>query len=199
MACCRSQRLWALALATLATTVIVGCRSEMYDQAKGEPLEKTDFFKDGMMSREPIEGTVARGELRENDAFHTGKSSQTESGFVEEFPMEITADVMKRGQEQFGVYCTPCHGTSGAGDGMIVKRGFQAPTSFHIQRLREAPPGYYVDVITNGFGAMYSYASRVRPADRWAITAYIRALQASQNATLEDVPAAERSKLEASN
>jgi mono/diheme cytochrome c family protein len=166
----------------------------MRQQPKNLPLSKSDFFDNQMGSRPLIPETVAQGHLNLDQHLYEGKNP--DGSYVETFPFEITAEVMVQGEKQYNVFCSPCHGYAGNGQGMIVQRGFKAPPSFHILRLREAPVGYYYDVITNGFGVMYSYASRIPPEDRWAIIAYIRALQRSQNATLEDVPSDQRAKLE---
>ena len=168
------------------------CRQDMHDQPRYEPLEKSAFFEDGRASRPFVEGTVARGQLRLDDHFYTGKVS---GELVTTLPFAATKEVLKRGQQRYNIFCSPCHDQIGTGRGMIVQRGFRQPPSFHIDRLRQAPVGHFFDVMTNGFGTMYSYADRIQPKDRWAIVAYIRALQLSQNATLDDVPAAERSKL----
>jgi mono/diheme cytochrome c family protein len=164
----------------------------MHDQAKAKTLAHSDFFTDGRSARPVIPGTVARGQLHLDEHFYTGK---IEGRHADTFPFAITADVLRRGQERFNIYCSPCHGRLGDGAGMIVQRGFRRPSSYHQDRLRNAPPGYFFDVITNGFGTMFDYADRVAPEDRWAIVAYIRALQLSQNAGPEDVPADQRSRL----
>jgi len=164
----------------------------MHDQPRHEPLEGSAFFQDGRASRPLVEGTVARGHLRLDDHFYTGKVN---GEFVKSYPIAIAKDVLARGRERYNIYCSPCHDQVGSGQGMIAQRGFRAPPSYHIDRLREAPPGYFFDVMTNGFGAMYSYADRISPHDRWAIIAYIRALQWSQNATLDDVPAEQQQQL----
>ena len=173
--------------------VMTGCGVNMRDGARLIPLERDTFFPDDKSSREPVAGTVARGQLRADEAFFTGKSGGAD---VTTFPMQINATVLQRGQDRYEVYCSPCHGYAGYADGMIVRRGFSPPPSFHQDRLRNAPVGHFYDVITNGYGAMYSYASRINPADRWAIVAYIRALQLSQNARIQDVPADQRAKLQ---
>lgn len=165
----------------------------MQDQPKYIPLRDSGFFGDNRSARPVVEGTVARGHLREDDLLYRGK---VDGAPAAAFPFPVTAEILERGRERYDIYCSPCHGGAGYGDGMIVRRGFRKPTSFHIDRLREAPPGHFFDVITNGFGAMYSYASRVKPRDRWAIAAYIRALQLSQNARIDDVPASERGQLQ---
>ena len=176
-------------LAVLTALGETGCRQEMYDQPRANALSASDFVPDGAASQQLPPHSVARGELREDQVFYTGRVGET---LVAVFPFEVTMPVLERGQQQFNIYCAVCHGRTGAGNGMIVQRGFPAPPSLHEQRLREAPPGHYYDVITNGFGVMYSYANRVQPADRWAITAYIRALQLSQHAALEQLPPAIR-------
>ena len=168
------------------------CRQEMYDQAKKQAFEKSSFFADGRASRPSVPGTVARGELRLDEHLYTGRIG---GELATEFPFAIDRDALERGRERYGIFCAPCHDHLGNGEGMIVQRGMKRPESLHVARLREAPPGYFFDVITNGFGAMYDYADRISARDRWAITAYVRALQLSQQATPEDVPAAERAKL----
>ncbi len=173
--------------------LISGCGVNMRDGARYIPLERSSFFPDDKSSREPPAGTVARGQLRVDAAFFTGKANGKD---IDAFPIKITPEVLQRGQQRFNIYCSPCHGYTGYANGMIVLRGFSPPPSFHQDRLRQAPVGHFYDVITNGYGAMYSYASRVNPADRWAIVAYIRALQLSQNARIEDVPADQRAKLQ---
>lgn len=172
-------------LACLVVLSITGCRLDMHDQPKYEVYEESSFFPDNKASRVSPEGTVAQGRLREDLLFYTGKVDNQDS---QVFPFPITEEMLRRGQERYNVFCSPCHDRAGTGQGMIVERGMTRPPSFHTVRLREAPPGYLFDVITNGFGAMFSYASRVPPEDRWAIIAYIRALQLSQNATYGLVP-----------
>ena len=169
-----------------------GCRRDMADQAHHEPLERSDFFADGAASRPLPAHTIARGELREDAHFYAGMDGQA---IATTFPQPVTRAMLERGRERYDIYCSVCHGLTGDGLGMIVRRGFPQPPSFHQDRLRQAPPGHFFQVITNGFGLMYPYAQRVDPADRWAITAYIRALQLSQNATLADADAAGRAQL----
>jgi len=166
----------------------------MHDQPKFIPLRQTDFFGDARSARPLVSGTVARGQLRENTVLYTGKSNGAD---VTEFPFPITAQVMVRGQERFNIYCSPCHGRTGQGNGMIVQRGYRPPPTYHQDRLRDAPVGHFFDVITNGFGAMPDYAAQVKPEDRWAIIAYIRALQLSEHATIADVPETQRGALDA--
>jgi len=165
----------------------------MHDQPRYEPFEASTFFENGGSARTLVPNTVPRGYLREDELLNTGKLS---GQFANTFPMAVTADVMARGRERYNVFCSPCHGQTGVGNGMIVQRGFRQPPSYGEQRLREAPAGYFFDVMTNGFGAMQDYAAQVPVADRWAIVAYIRALQLSMNATVADVPADRRSDLD---
>ena len=179
--------------ATALGLLLAACQQDMANQPRHEPLEASPFFKDGRSARPPVPGTVARGQLREDDHLYTGKVN---GQLVTTFPFPINRAVMARGQERFGIFCTPCHGSLGDGRGMIVSRGLKPPPSFHIDRLRESPPGHYFDVITNGLGAMQDYSAQIPVEDRWAIVAYIRALQLSQNATVNDLPAAERARLE---
>jgi mono/diheme cytochrome c family protein len=164
----------------------------MHDQPKYVPLRESTFFADSRSARPLVEGTVARGQLREDELTYTGKVNGQEATV---FPAPVTAQTMARGRERFDIYCSPCHGSTGQGDGMVVLRGYRRPPSFHQDRLRGAPVGHFFDVITNGFGAMPDYASQVRAEDRWAIVAYVRALQLSEHATLADVPQSERDRI----
>jgi hypothetical protein len=177
----------------VCAVLVTGCTLNMREQPKFKPLEPSDFYADGRSARPLLENTVAQGQLRLDTQLYQGKNE--DGSYVEVFPFEVTPEVMDRGRERYDIFCSPCHGRRGTGEGMIVLRGFKQPPSFHIDRLRDTPVGYYYDVITNGFGTMYSYAARVEPEDRWAIIAYIRALQLSQNATLSDVPPDERDNL----
>lgn len=173
-------------LATLLLCLpLAACRQDMHDQPRYKPLAGTDFFENRRASRPLIEGTVARGQLRTDVARYTGKVGDDN---VEVFPFPITRNDLTRGRERFNVYCTPCHGRLGDGQGLVVKRGFRQPPSYHTDKLKQAPVGHFFDVMTNGFGAMPNYASRVPPDDRWRIIAYIRALQLSQGAAVTDVP-----------
>jgi hypothetical protein len=165
----------------------------MHIQPKYEPLDPSTFFDDGRSARPPVPGTVARGELRINEAMYTGKVNGVP---VDAFPFPITRKDLERGRDRYNIFCSPCHDYTGSGHGMIVQRGFPAPPSYHIDRLRNAPVGHFFDVMTNGYGTMYSYASRVPVKDRWRIAAYIRALQLSEHATLDDVPQKDHGKLE---
>lgn len=182
---------WLACLAA-AGLLFSGCRLDMHVQPKYLPYTATTFFSDGRSERPVVPGTVARGQLRTDELFYTGRENGVA---VDEFPFQITRADLERGRERYDIYCTPCHDYTGSGRGMIVQRGFPQPPSYHIQRLREAPVGHFYEVITNGFGAMYSYAARVQPADRWRIAAYIRVLQLSQNAKIDDVPQSERQKM----
>ena len=172
--------------------LLSGCRLDMHVQPKYLPYEPTDFFGDGRSERQPVPGTVARGHLRLDELMFSGRENGV---VVDKFPFPITKADLDRGRERYNVYCTPCHDYTGSGRGMIVQRGFPQPPSYHIQRLRDAPAGHFYEVITNGFGAMYSYAARVEPADRWRIAAYIRVLQLSRNAKMDDVPESQRQAL----
>ena len=158
----------------------------MHDQPKFIPLRMSDFYADKRSARPIMEGTVARGQLKDDTYFYTGKIGNQEGDVM---PFPVTADVLARGQQRYNIYCTPCHSEIGDGHGMIVQRGYRPPPSYHTDRLRKAPIGHFFDVITNGFGAMPDYATQIPVADRWAISAYIRALQLSQNAQQSDLPA----------
>jgi mono/diheme cytochrome c family protein len=163
-----------------------GCRLDMHVQPRYDPLAKSDFFLDQRSARPLVEGTVARGDERADTYFYTGKIYNNP---VDYMPFPVTGEVLDRGRERFNVYCSPCHGRAGDGDGFVPTRGFaHKPPSYHIERLRKAPLGYFYDVMTNGFGIMLDYSAQVPPRDRWCIAAYIRALQLSQNATQADVP-----------
>lgn len=170
-----------------------GCRQDMHDQPKLRGMRGSAFFADGRGVRPIVPGTVARGQLNDDELLHTGK---VDGKLADVFPFEITRSDLERGKQRYEIYCTPCHDRTGTGNGMIVQRGMKRPPSYHIQRLRDQPPAYFFDVMTNGFGAMYDYSDRIKPEDRWRIAAYIRVLQLSQNGTLADVPPAERTVLE---
>jgi mono/diheme cytochrome c family protein len=180
----------AVAAACLA---LAGCRQDMHDAPSYDPLQATDFFANGAASRPLVPNTVARGQLRADEFLFTGKIN---GQVANEFPMPVTRQVLDRGQERFNVYCSPCHGRTGEGNGMVVQRGFRQPPSYHEERLRNAPVGYFFDVMTNGFGAMQDYSAQVTVPDRWAIAAYIRVLQLSRSATVNDVPADRRGDLD---
>jgi mono/diheme cytochrome c family protein len=178
----------------LALIALGACRQKMANQPKYDPLEPSDFFADGMSARPRIAGTVARGELAITGFLATGKMNGADG---DGFPMPVNAQVMNRGQERFNIYCSECHGRLGDGNGMIPSRGFRRPPSFHTDALRQAKTGHFFDVMTNGFGAMPPYAAQVPVNDRWAIVAYIRALQIAQNGTVTDLAADQRAKLRA--
>jgi mono/diheme cytochrome c family protein len=176
----------------LTAGLAASCNQMMNDEPRYKPLAGSDFFADGQSARPQVEGTIARGHLRVNQAYDTGRSG---GALVNALPLPVTHDLLARGEERFDIFCSPCHGRLGNGDGVVVERGFRSPPSYHIDRLRNAPVGHFFDVMTNGFGAMSSFASQVPPSDRWAIAAYMRALQLSQHATLSDAPEAVRQNL----
>ena len=194
-----SKGIITIGLLVIAGLLATGCDLvplHMRAQPRYDPLEASTLFEDGLSARQIPANTVPRGEwgdLKLNEAFYTGKVN---GEYITDFPMPVTRDLLERGRERFDIFCSPCHSRLGDGQGMIVQRGFPPPPSYHTDRLRQQPNGYYYDVITNGFGKMYSYAARIPPQDRWAIVAYIRALQLSQNASLEAVPPDKRQELE---
>jgi mono/diheme cytochrome c family protein len=167
-----------------ATLVLAGCRQDMQDEPKFFPQRGTTFYPDGRSVRPQAEDTVARNQGDENSYFYTGIVNGKEGDGL---PIDLTPDTMARGQERYNIYCTPCHSRVGNGDGMIVQRGYRPAGDFHTERLRTAPLGHFFAVITNGYGAMPDYAAQIAPQDRWAIVAYIRALQLSQDAKPADV------------
>jgi mono/diheme cytochrome c family protein len=173
-----------LALALLLAGV-AACRQDMHDQPKYEPLEAGAMFNDGQSARPLVEDTVARGHLDEDELFYTGKVN---GQLADTFPYPVTAEMVDRGQERFNVFCSPCHDRAGTGRGMVVRRGYRQPPSYHDQRLKDAPAGHFFDVMTNGFGAMPDYRGQIPAADRWAIVAYIRALQRTTGAPTPSQP-----------
>ena len=177
-----------------ATALLAGCRQDMHDAPRYEAFEASASFADNRASRTAPAGTVARGWLRDDEALYTGKVA---GQLVEEFPFAIAHAELARGRERFNIYCTPCHGQLGDGRGMVVQRGLRQAASFHQDRLRQEKVGYFFDVITNGFGAMPDYATQIPVRDRWLIVAYVRTLQLSQHAPLDDVPADRRAELDA--
>jgi mono/diheme cytochrome c family protein len=181
-------------LLAVVLVMAAACRQDMHDQPKYIPLRRSTFFADDLSARPPVPGTVARGQLDDDPLLYTGKD-HGEVATV--FPFPVDAQVMARGEERFNIFCSPCHGRTGKGDGMVVRRGYRRPPPYDDARLVSAPVGHFFDVITNGFGAMPDYAAQIAPADRWAIIAYLRALQLSARATLADVPPADRAALEA--
>ncbi len=173
-------------LLTLAGILLLSaCGRNMYDQPKAETYEASPFFADGASSRPLPDGVISRNRGGVDPVYFTGLGA---TGMVSELPVELTTDLLLRGQERYDIYCSVCHNYNGNGGGMVVQKGFPQPVSFHDQRLLDAPVGYFYNAITNGFGRMYSYASRIPVEDRWAISAYVKALQLSQNATIDDVP-----------
>ncbi|HEX9760915.1 MAG TPA: cytochrome c [Candidatus Acidoferrales bacterium] len=183
----------ASALAFAALLLLAGCRQEMYDQPRTKPHRPSDFFADGRSDRQPVAGAIARGQLRDDPHLFTGKVG---GQLVSTFPFPVTREVLERGRERFNIYCAPCHDRLGNGNGMVVRRGFRPPPSLHEDRLRDAPVGHHFDVISNGLGSMPDYAAQIPVRDRWAIVAYLRALQLSQRATVADVPPAALQELQ---
>ena len=183
----------SIALLLAAAVAMTACRQDMHDGPRYEAFEANATFADGRASRNLPPGTVARGWLRDDEALYTGKVN---GQLVDTFPFAISHDDLARGQQRFNVYCTPCHGRLGDGNGMVVQRGLRQAASYHQDRLRQERIGYFFDVITNGFGAMQGYAEQVPVRDRWLIAAYVRALQLSQNAKVDDVPADKRAELD---
>jgi Cytochrome C oxidase, cbb3-type, subunit III len=180
-------------IVVLALVGLSACRQDMHDQPKYIPLRESTFFADGRSARPTVAGTVARDQLHEDTLLYTGKDNGADAT---EFPFPVDERVMARGRERYDIYCSPCHGRTGAGNGMVVRRGYRPPPSLHADRLRLAPVGHFFDVMTAGFGAMPDYAAQIRAEDRWAIVAYIRALQLSEHATAADVPAERRGALQ---
>ncbi len=201
----RPRALLLVSMAVAASLALAGCRvpQKMADQPQYDPLEKSAFFPDGASSRPLVEGTVpsprAEGTLAQvgpgpNELFDAGREG---GQFSDDFPLPLTPELMARGRDRFDIYCSMCHGRVGEGNGMIVARGYKRPPSFHSDALRSRKNGYIFDVISNGFGVMPAYRTMIPAADRWAIVAYVRALQVSQNATTADVPIADRASLDA--
>jgi mono/diheme cytochrome c family protein len=189
----KRSRLWPVVCCLLPLVAFAsGCRQDMHDAPRYDPLEASTVFPKGSSAQPLVPGTVARGFLHEDELLYTGKVG---ADMATTFPFAITRERLDRGQERFNIYCAPCHGRTGEGNGMVVQRGFKAPPSYHIDRLRTAPVGYIFGVITNGFGAMQDYSAQVTPEDRWLIVAYIRALQLTQTAKAADVPADELKRL----
>lgn len=185
-----------LTVAVLSTGLLAGCRQDMFDQPRAEPLDGTELFPDGLSARQPPKGTMARGAPtdREDRAFVSGTD---ESGQFIDSPLPVDRALLLRGQERYGIYCSPCHSLTGDGNGMIVQRGYKRPPSFHIDRLRSQKAGYFVDVIENGFATMPSYGHIVAPRDRWAIAAFVAALQLSQSASFSDLSPEDAARVEA--
>jgi mono/diheme cytochrome c family protein len=191
-----------LVMALLVTSCYRGKPSEdppihlnpnMDSQPKYEAQEESEFFEDKLTMRQPVAGTVARGDLREDDAYYRGKNA--DGSLIDRMPVDITMELLQRGKERYNIYCSPCHDQTGSGKGIIIKKGFLPPPSFHLDRLRQSPDGHFYDVISNGIRNMPSYKHQIPVADRWAIVAYVRALQRSQNAKAGDVPEEIREEL----
>jgi mono/diheme cytochrome c family protein len=176
----------------IALLVAAGCRQEMYDQPKYKPLGESNFYSDRRASRPLPDGTVARGWLRADPRLSYGKDGAVHATAL---PMPLTRDLLLRGRERFNIFCAPCHDRTGGGRGMVVRRGYQPPPSLHVERLRDAPVGHFFDVMTNGLGAMPDYATQIPVEDRWAIAAYVKALQVSQYSPVSDVPPEKRAGL----
>ena len=199
----KPRRLGLILLLTICLLLAVGCRQDMQDQPRFKPLRPNPMFDDGGSARPLVEGTVPRASASFRPSWiaaaarPTPVSEGNDPTKATQFPFSITANVIDRGQDRFNIYCAACHGRIGDGRGMVVQRGFRQPPSYHIDRLRSAPVGHFYDVVTNGFGAMPSYADQIPSQDRWAIIAYIRALQLSQHAPVSDVPLEKRNKLDA--
>jgi mono/diheme cytochrome c family protein len=179
------------AIATLCGLGFAGCdntlRQDMANQPRQNPLSPSEFFADGRSERPAVENTVVRGSVQDDSLFVPKESNA--------FPLPISAELLQRGEQRYAIFCTPCHGIQGDGLGMVAMRGMKHPPSYHQERLRQVPNGYLYDVITNGFGAMYGYSAQIPPRDRWAIVAYLRALQLSRNAPVGQLPAELREKL----
>jgi mono/diheme cytochrome c family protein len=169
------------------------CRQDMQDQPKYKPLAEDRFFADGRSARPIPAGTIARDELNDDDALHTGEANGT---FLASIPVPVNVELLRRGRDRFDIYCSPCHGRLGDGNGMVAQRGLRAPANFHTDRLRSVPPGYIYQVITNGYGAMGDYDDQIPVNDRWAIVAYVRALQLSRNANVNEVPASAQAEMD---
>jgi mono/diheme cytochrome c family protein len=187
------RRACAVALLLACAMAIAACRQQMAETGREKPLDHTAFFEDQRVARPLVPGTVARGQLRADAALYTGKVGET---LVAQLPIPLTKDLLERGRDRFDIFCSPCHGRLGTGEGAVARRGMRPPPSYHTQRLREVPIGYFFDVMTNGFGVMPDYAAQVPPADRWAIAVYIRVLQVSQNIPVAELTAEDRTRLD---
>lgn len=176
-----------------AALAIAGCDQAMSVQPARRPLQPSSFFQDGRSSRPLVEGTVAQGQLRLDEHLHRGVAG---GGFAATFPFDVTAEVLNRGRERYDIFCAPCHDRAGTGRGVIVGRGYRMPPTFHLDRLRQASPGQLFDVVSRGVGAMPPYAEQIPVRDRWAIVAYLRALQGSRDVPVDQIPLDERRRLE---
>jgi mono/diheme cytochrome c family protein len=189
-----ARRAAAAAMLLGVVLLCLGCTQKMAEQPYYRPYTPSEIFADGASARPIPQDTVARGHVADDTLLFTGKDANGQDGT--QFPFPVTQQVLQRGRDRFEIYCVPCHGYTGDGDGVVVQRGFNPPPSYNTDQLRQAPVGHFFDVVTNGFGAMPSYAAQIPVQDRWAIVAYIRALQLSQNATLDDVPPDARAQLD---
>lgn len=187
-----SRKIFSLLACVVTALTLAACHRNMYDEPKFLPDQQNIDFPNEQVDRKPVEHTVPRGPVNDGSVFYTGKTGNV---LATSFPVPVTLDLVKHGQEVFDINCSACHGRDGYGLGMIVQRGFPQPATFHSERLRNAPLGHYFDVITNGYGVMYPFGSRISPADRWAIISYIRALQFSQNATPDRLESADQTQL----
>jgi hypothetical protein len=190
----RNELTPAVSLLALALLASAACRQDMHDAPRYDPLEASPVFAGGASAQPLVAGTVPRGRLAADDLMETGRLNGQSSPV---FPFEITRADLDRGEERYNIYCSPCHDRNGDGSGMVVQRGYKQPTSYHTDRLRQAPPGYFFEVMTNGFATMPDYRAQIPAVDRWRIAAYIRVLQLSQNATAADAPVEELQKLNA--
>ncbi len=180
-------------VAVTGMLALSACKENMYEQPKFLPDQRNYYFPQEQVDRKPVANTVPRGPIDDGFPFYTG---ETGGVLATTFPVPVTLDLVSRGREEFEINCSVCHGRDGYGQGMIVQRGFPPPPSFHSDRLRNAPVGHFFDVITNGYGAMYPFGSRVSPSNRWAIISYIRALQFSQNAPANQLEPVDQAQLE---
>lgn len=184
-------------IALLSITLsLVGCHTDMWRQAKVKTFEESPIFQNGAASRERVSGVIPHKKLKEDNAFYTGYEN---GKLVKQLPVKLTPELLKKGQERFNIFCTHCHGVQGYGNGMITQRGLElarTPANYHTDRLKNMPIGHYFDVITNGYGIMYPFADRITPEERWAIAAYIKVLQRSQQGSLSDVPLKEQQKIQ---
>jgi mono/diheme cytochrome c family protein len=180
-------------LSALMALGVTACHRNMQEEPKFLPDQQNHDFPGEQVDRKPVEHTVPRGPVDDGSVFYTGKTGDV---LATTFPMPVTLDLVKHGQEVFDINCSACHGRDGYGEGMVVQRGFPQPPSFHSDRLRNAPVGHFFEVISHGYGVMYPFGSRISPADRWAIISYIRALQFSQDATADRVDSTDKSQLE---
>lgn len=186
------RTLSSLLIVLPAFLFLASCRQDMQDQPKYKPLGASRFFADGREARPIPAGTIARDELNDNDPLHTGQQNGV---FLDIIPVPVDSQLLQRGRDRYDIYCSPCHGRTGDGNGMVAQRGVKIPANFHTERLRSVPPGYIYQVIANGYGAMGDYGDQIPVNDRWAIVVYVRALQLSRNATVNDVPADQRAQL----